>query len=118
MSESKFTRRICSELENEGCEVYPIVAQTMGKSGWPDRLVICKEGVWLLEFKSYGGELRKRQQLVMQRINRVRSDTAWVVREGSVGDLDKIGVLEDSEGREIGRFGDARALIGLLSVQR
>ena len=118
MSESKFTRRVCLELEKEGCEVYPIVAQTMGKSGWPDRLVISAAGVWLLEFKSYSGGLRKRQQLVIQRINRVRRATAWVVREGSVGDLECIGVLEDSEGREIGRFGDARAMIGLLSVQR
>lgn len=113
MSESTFTRRVCDELESIGCEVYPIVAQTMGKNGWPDRLVIGGLGVWLLEFKSSRGELRKRQELVIARINRVRSGTAYVVREAATTTRG-VNVVEDEQGQYLGSFRNGIELLAVL----
>jgi hypothetical protein len=83
MTETEWTAKVCKELEGRGCVVYPIVAQMRGKSGWPDRLIISKYGVWLLEFKGLKTKVQLRQKLIMQMINRIRPGTCWVVRQGS-----------------------------------
>ena len=51
MKEMEFTRRICKELEADGALVFPIVAGNMQKPGWPDRLIVHRFGLFMIEFK-------------------------------------------------------------------
>ena len=85
MKEAEFTKQTCNGLEKLGCVVYPIVAQTFGVSGWPDRLVVCPppiDKIVLLEFKGVKTPLETRQRLIMARVNRCSADTCFVVRQG------------------------------------
>ena len=52
LTETQYTRALCRELEKCGCMCYPLIGGTLGKAGWPDRLIWHKHFAVLIEFKN------------------------------------------------------------------
>lgn len=107
MKESEYTKRVCDSLIAFGAKILPIVASRMQPSSWPDRLVVHKSWVGLIEFKSARGVLRPAQAITIAELNK-RTDGPWravVVYEG--------GVVEDQLGNHIGCFTSPIELLGL-----
>ena len=51
-------------MEQAGATVFPIVGSIRQQSGWPDRLIIHKDLMVLVEFKSEKGKLTLLQSVV------------------------------------------------------
>lgn len=83
MAESEFTKKCCGLLEQQGAMVYPIVAQTMGVNGWPDRLIVTQYWMWLIEFKGYNTPLRVRQRLILEKLNRTQPGCGLIIRQAN-----------------------------------
>lgn len=81
MKESAFEAKICKEFREAGALVYKLPA-TGETSGLPDRLVIHRDWVGLLEFKAAGGELRANQRACLKQCQR-RGFPAFVVEESA-----------------------------------
>lgn len=78
MKESEWTRRVGKALTDVGALVVPNV---MGKmvNHVPDRTVICKHGVFYIEFKGRTTRLRPGQKIWMKNAN-LRCPCAFVYR--------------------------------------
>ena len=71
MNESQMSSAFCKRLKDEaGAMVYPLVGQTRGVSGWPDRLIVSKWWTGLIEFKLGNGALSKLQSDVIVNVSR------------------------------------------------
>jgi hypothetical protein len=80
MTESEWTRGICSALRARNAMVFPIVASKYQPAGWPDRLIIHKYGgTVLLEFKGHATPVSVVQKHVIANL-RERGASAFIVR--------------------------------------
>lgn len=70
MTESEWTRKLCKQMEQAGATVIAIVGSIRQQSGLPDRLIIHKDLVVLVEFKSEKGKLSLLQAVVHRDILR------------------------------------------------
>lgn len=79
-NEAYYTREFCKRLQHVGAIVYPLVGQTRGVAGWPDRLIISHWWHGLIEFKlGEKGSLKTRQGLILQEITNRCFGLAFVV---------------------------------------
>lgn len=86
--EAQWTKKICKGLIECGAMVFPIVASRMQPPGWPDRLVVHREWVGLIEFKGVDTIVRPVQIAVIREL-RKRGKCVFIAREpGELWDLD------------------------------
>ena len=78
-NESAFTRWFCEQLEHVNAVTIAIVANTMGRSGLPDRYVCHRRFRGWLEFKKNDARLSVAQRLTLDELAE-RGDTVMVVR--------------------------------------
>jgi hypothetical protein len=84
MLESDFTRKICSDLKALGALVYPLIGQTRGVRGWPDRYVHHWRWCGFLEFKGPKTIVDPLQLETIRKLNQRREFTAFIVREPDI----------------------------------
>jgi hypothetical protein len=70
MKECEWTRKICKDLELQGCLVFAIVGGPRQASGWPDRLIIHREHMVFIEFKAAKCWLTRLQDVIHKAIRR------------------------------------------------
>lgn len=80
MTESKWTRKICCEMEECNAIVTAMVASMMQQPGIPDRHVCHAHWGGWLEFKGERTRLTDVQKIFVREQNRRRPGTAFVVR--------------------------------------
>lgn len=77
-SEGTYTAQVCAELVQQGCDV-SVISGTMYSRNNADRLVVHRDGVWLLEFKNVSGAVRLGQKARGKQINKKRPCTYFIV---------------------------------------
>lgn len=107
--ESKWTKKICSELELCGAIVVPMVAGSMS-NGWPDRIIWHPSWQGFVEFKAEKTVDTKQQQHNRQALNRRAPGTAVVARYPGYVHC----VTQHYE--TTGVFNNARELLGQLAA--
>jgi hypothetical protein len=83
LTEASFTKLVCEELVKAGAMVKPIVAaRTSGQPGWPDRLVVHKAWMGLMEFKSgrLEAKVSRAQSIVCGQLNARSPGSAPIYR--------------------------------------
>ena len=74
-----FTKRVCRELVEDGAVIFPIVASVKQPPGWPDRLVVHRTAMVLLEFKGPTTPVGRAQEVVHNQLLR-RGKYAFFIR--------------------------------------
>lgn len=74
-----FTKRVCRELVDDGAVIFPIVASVKQPPGWPDRLVVHRHCMVLLEFKGENTPISPAQRVVHTSLER-RGRYAFFIR--------------------------------------
>ena len=105
--ECQWTRKICKEMEKAGALCFAIVGGKMQASGWPDRLVVTKHGVVLIEFKGVKTAVTRLQLAVHREILR-RGPYVYVAREPGVLTLN---------GEIVGEFRTGAELLQILGTR-
>ncbi len=109
--EIEFTHKVCGWLEADGALVFPIVGSARQPRHWPDRLVVHRDFMLLLEFKGLTTPLTRGQLLTHNQINR-RGAYAYVVKRTLTG-----GVISKVIGSDlvlVGEFCDSVSFLALL----
>lgn len=73
-----------------GALIQPVVAGTLGQSGWPDRLIIHPLWFGFIEFKRGANPLSKIQEYLHREINRRRKFASFVCRFKESGCTDVV----------------------------
>lgn len=81
VTEARFTADVTKVMRNRGAMVYPLIAGHDGAPiGWPDRLVVSRQWIGLLEFKGLTTVISPNQETVIRELWRRRPGSVYIVR--------------------------------------
>lgn len=82
MTETKWTGIVCTHARKlHGANIRVLHGSLMGEKGWPDRLICCGSGIYLVEFKGVETRLDPLQKVTLKKLHIQNKGSIFIARK-------------------------------------